>query len=86
MPKRTKEQLTTEIKMLAGHIGYSIGFAFEKGLDVRWIGTAKRRAQEFAVECQRLEDLESDRLYDLDLENEGIEEAVQQLRKGLEDE
>jgi hypothetical protein len=37
---------------------------------------AKRRAQELAVECQRLEDLMDD----------GIEEAVQQLRKGLEDE
>ena len=76
MPKRTKEQLTTEIEMLANCITYSIGFAFEKDLDIRWVGTAKRRAQELAVECQRLEDLESD----------GIEEAVQQLRKGLEDE
>jgi hypothetical protein len=76
MPKRTKEQLTKEIKMLADHITYSIGFAFEKDLDLQWIGIAKRRAQELAVECQRLEDRE----------NEGIEEAVQQLRKGLEDE
>jgi hypothetical protein len=76
MPKLTKEQLTTEIKALAKHIELSIGFAFEGGVDLQWIGSAKRRAQELAVECQRLEDLE----------NEGIEEAVQQLRKGLEDE
>lgn len=76
MPKRTKEQLTTEIKMLAEHVESCIVFAFERGLDLQWIGCAKRRAQEFAVECQRLEDLEED----------GIEEAVQQLRKGLEDE
>jgi hypothetical protein len=41
-----------------------------------FIGTAKRRAQDLAVECQRLEDLMDD----------GIEEAVRQLRKGLDDE
>jgi hypothetical protein len=76
MPKRTKEQLTTEIKMLAEHIEACIGLAFEGGVDLQWIGSAKRRAQELAVECQRLEDLMDD----------GIEEAVQQLRKGLEDE
>ena len=76
MPKRTKEQLTTEINMLADHIKYSIGFAFENELDLQWIGIAKRRAQELAVECQQLEDLMDD----------GIEEAVQHLRKGLEDE
>ncbi len=76
MPKRTKEQLTTEIKMLAEHIEHSIEFAFESGINLQWIGIAKRRAQELAVECQRLEDLLDD----------GIEEAVQHLRKGLEDE
>jgi hypothetical protein len=76
MPKRTIEQMIKEIKMLAEHIEHSIEFAFESGINLQWIGIAKRRAQELAVECQRLEDLESD----------GIEEAVQQLRKGLEDE
>jgi hypothetical protein len=76
MPKRTKEQMIKEIKMLAEHIEHSIEFAFESGINLQWIGIAKRRAQELAVECQRLEDLESD----------GIEEAVQHLRKGLEDE
>ena len=75
MPKLTKEQMTTEIKTLAEHIEACVAFAFENDLDLQWIGCAKRRAQELAVECQRLEDLES----------EGIEEAVQQLRKGLED-
>jgi hypothetical protein len=73
MPKRTKEQLTTEIKMLSEHVEVCIGFAFESGINFQWIGSAKRRAQELAVECQRLEDLESD----------GIEEAVQQLRATL---
>jgi hypothetical protein len=53
-----------------------MSFAFTGGFDAVYIGMAKRRAQELAVECQRLEDLE----------NEGIEEAVQHLRKGLEDE
>jgi hypothetical protein len=76
MPKRTIEQMIAEIKMLAEHIEHSIEFAFESGINLQWIGIAKRRAQELAVECQRLEDLESD----------GIEEAVQHLRKGLEDE
>lgn len=75
MPKRTIEQLTTEIRMLAEHIEHCVEFAFSGGLDLQWIGCAKRRAQELAVECQRLEDLES----------EGIEEAVQHFRKGLED-
>jgi hypothetical protein len=76
MPKRTIEQMIAEIKMLAEHIEHSIEFAFESGINLQWIGIAKRRAQELAVECQRLEDLEDD----------GIEEAVKQLRKGLEDE
>jgi hypothetical protein len=75
MPKRTKEQMTTEIKMLAEHIELGIGFAFQGGINLQWIGCAKRRAQELAVECQRLEDLLDD----------GIEEAVKQLRKGLDD-
>jgi adenine-specific DNA methylase len=76
MPKRTKEQLLAEIKNLVGEISWSVTRSQRDGLEVSWIGTAKRRAQELAVECQRLEDLL----------NEGIEEAVQQLRKGLEDE
>jgi len=76
MPKRTKEQMIAEIKMLAEHIEHCVEFAFSGGLDLQWVGCAKRRDQELAVECQRLEDLE----------NEGIEEAVQQLRKGLENE
>lgn len=76
MPKRTKEQLIAEIKLLAEHIEHCVDFAFTAGLDLQWIGCAKRRAQELAVECQRLEDLLDD----------GIEEAVQQLRKGVEDE
>jgi len=75
MPKRTIEQMIAEIKMLAEHVEACVGFAFESGINLQWIGSAKRRAQELAVECQRLEDLES----------EGIEEAVQQLRKGLDD-
>ena len=78
MPKRTKEQLAKEIKMLAEHVKWAVGFALQdiEDIDLSYIGMAKRRAQELAVECQRLEDLESD----------GIEEAVQHLRKGLEDE
>jgi hypothetical protein len=76
MPKRTKEQLTTEIKRLAEHVEACIGLAFESDIELQWIGCAKRRAQELAVECQRLEDL-------MDW---GIEEAVEHLRKGLEDE
>jgi hypothetical protein len=68
--------MITEIKMLADHVEACVSLAFEGGVNLQWIGSAKRRAQELAVECQRLEDLES----------EGIEEAVQQLRKGLEDE
>ena len=76
MPKRTKEHMISEIKMLAEHIEAGVDFAFRDGIDVKWIGLVKRRAQELAVECQRLEDLLDD----------GIEEAVQQLRKGLEDE
>jgi hypothetical protein len=77
MPKRTKEKLMAEIKSLSQSVSLSVGFALEDGLDVNYIGMAKRRAQELAVECQRLEDLMDDRK---------IEEAVQQLRKGLEDE
>jgi collagenase-like PrtC family protease len=76
MPKRTKEQLRDEIRDLASIIEECMSFAFTGGFDAVYIGMAKRRAQELAVECQRLEDLE----------NEGIEEAVQHLRKGLEDE
>jgi hypothetical protein len=73
MPRRTKEQLTTEIKKLAEHIEACVALAFERDLDLQWIGCAKRRAQELAVECQRLEDLE----------NEGIEEAVRHLKTEL---
>jgi hypothetical protein len=78
MPKRTKEQLIESISGLAISVRLAIDFALQDGedIDLPYIGMAKRRAQELAVECQRLEDLESD----------GIEEAVQQLRKGLEDE
>jgi hypothetical protein len=76
MPKRTKEKLMTEIKSLSQSVSLAVGFALEDDLDLSYIGMAKRRAQELAVECQRLEDLM----------DEGIEEAVQQLRKGLEDE
>jgi hypothetical protein len=76
MPKRTKEQLLAEIKNLVGEISWSVTRSQRDGLEISWIGTAKRRAQELAVECQRLEDLLGD----------GIEEAVKQLRKGLEDE
>jgi hypothetical protein len=73
MPRRTKEQLTTEIKKLAEHIEACVALAFERDLDLQWIGCAKRRAQELAVECQRLEDLIDD----------GIEEAVQHLKTEL---
>lgn len=78
MPKRTKEQLIAEIEGIASHINWAVGFALQdaEDIDLSYIGMAKRRAQELAVECQRLEDL-------LD---ENIEEAVQQLRKGLENE
>jgi adenine-specific DNA methylase len=76
MPKRTKEQMLAEIKNLVGEISWSVTRSQRHGLEISWIGTAKRRAQELAVECQRLEDLLGD----------GIEEAVQQLRKGLKDE
>jgi len=76
MPKRTKEQLLAEIKQLAEMIGWSVKFATGERAELNYIGTAKRLSQALAVECQRLEDLEDD----------GIEEAVQQLRKGLEDE
>jgi hypothetical protein len=76
MPKRTKEKLMAEIKSLSQSVSLAVGFALEDDLDVNYIGMAKRRAQELAVECQRLEDLM----------DEGIEEAVQKLRKGLEDE
>jgi hypothetical protein len=76
MPKRTKEQLLVEIKQLAEMIGWAVKFATGERSDLSYIGNAKRLSQALAVECQRLEDLE----------NEGIEEALQQLRKGLEDE
>jgi hypothetical protein len=78
MPKRTKEQLLAEIKQLAEHVKWAVGFASQdiEDVDLCYIGMAKRRAQELAVECQRLEDLMDD----------GIEEAVQHLRKGLDDE
>jgi hypothetical protein len=78
MPKRTKEQLLAEIKQLAEHVKWAVGFALQdiEDVDLSYIGMAKRRAQDLAVECQRLEDLLGD----------GIEEAVEQLRKGLEDE
>ena len=79
MPKRTIEQMIAEIKSLVSDIHDSVRFAFDDvrcdGIDLTFVGIAKRRAQELAVECQRLEDLL----------NEGIEEAVQQLRKGLDD-
>ena len=75
MPKRTKEQMRDEIRELASIIEECMGFAFTGGFDAVYIGMARRRAQELAVECQRLEDLM----------DEGIEEAVKQLRKGLED-
>ena len=57
MPKRTKEQLLVEIKNLVGEISWSVTRSQRDGLEISWIGTAKRRAQELAVECQRLEDL-----------------------------
>jgi hypothetical protein len=73
MPKRTKEQLLAEIKNLVGEISWSVTRSQRDGLEISWIGTAKRRAQELAVECQRLEDLLDD----------GIEEAVQHLKTEL---
>ena len=76
MPKRTKEQMLAEIKQLAAMIGWAVKFATGERADLNYIGNAKRLSQALAVECQRLEDLLDD----------GIEEAVQQLRKGLEDE
>ncbi len=78
MPKRTKEQLIESISGLAISVRLAIDFALQDGedIDLPYIGMAKRRAQELAVECQRLEDRE----------NEGIEEAVEHLRKGLDDE
>jgi hypothetical protein len=78
MPKRTAGQMIAEINLLAEHIKWAVGYALRdvETIDMRFIGMAKRRAQELAVECQRLEDL-----MDGD-----IEEAVQQLRKGLDDE
>ena len=75
MPKRTKEQMLAEIKQLAEMIGWAVGFATGERADLNYIGNAKRLSQALAVECQRLEDLM----------DEGIEEAVQQLRKGLDD-
>jgi hypothetical protein len=75
MPKRTKEQLLAEIKQLAEHVKWAVGFALQdiEDVDLSYIGMAKRRAQELAVECQRLEDLLDD----------GIEEAVQHLKTEL---
>jgi hypothetical protein len=73
MPKRTKEQLLAEIKQLAQMIGYAVGFATGERSDLNYIGNAKRLSQALSVECQRLEDLES----------EGIEEAVQHLKTEL---
>jgi hypothetical protein len=75
MPKRTKEQLLAEIKQLAEHVKWAVGFALQdiEDVDLSYIGMAKRRAQDLAVECQRLEDLL----------NEGIEEAVQHLKTEL---
>ena len=73
MPKRTKEQMIAEIKQSAGLIQWGIDCALQDGVDINYIGMVKRRAQELAVECQRLEDLMDD----------GIEEAVQQLRATL---
>ena len=73
MPKRTKEQMLAEIKQSAGLIQWGIDCALQDGVDINYIGMVKRRAQELAVECQRLEDLMDD----------GIEEAVQQLRATL---
>jgi len=77
MPKRTKEQMIAEIEESSIHIRWAVDFALQdiETIDMTYIGMAKRRAQELAVECQRLEDLMDD----------GIEEAVQQLRKGLDD-
>jgi hypothetical protein len=78
MPKRTKEQMLAEIEQLGKDVDWCVGYALKdtENIGLSYIGMAKRRAQELAVECQRLEDL-----MDAD-----IEEAVQQLRKGLEDE
>ena len=76
MPKRTKEQMVEEIKSLAVSVELAVDFATQDSLDVNYIGMAKRAAEALAVECQRLEDLMDD----------GIEEAVGQLRKGLDDE
>ena len=75
MPKRTKEQMIAEIKQLAEHVKWAVGFASQdiEDVDLSYIGMAKRRAQDLAVECQRLEDLMDD----------GIEEAVQHLKTEL---
>ena len=75
MPKRTKEQLLAEIKESANHIRWAVDFALRDAetIDMTFIGTAKRRAQDLAVECQRLEDLMDD----------GIEEAVRHLKTEL---
>jgi hypothetical protein len=75
MLKRTKEQLLAEIKQLAEHVKWAVGFALQdiEDVDLSYIGMAKRRAQDLAVECQRLEDLMDD----------GIEEAVQHLKTEL---
>jgi hypothetical protein len=76
MPKRTKEQMLAEIEQLGVLIQWGIDLGLHDGVKMNYIGMVKRRAQVLAVECQRLEDLM----------DEDIEEAVEQLRKGLEDE
>lgn len=73
MPKRTKEQRIAEIKQLAEMIGWAVKFATGERADLNYIGNAKRLSQALAVECQRLEDLDSD----------GIEEAVEYLKTEL---
>ncbi len=78
MPKRTAGQMIAEIKESSIHIRWAVDFALQdiEDIDLSYIGMVKRRAQVLAVECQRLEDLM----------DEDIEEAVEQLRKGLDDE
>jgi hypothetical protein len=73
MPERTKEQMIDEINTLGGHIAWCVERSQRDGLDLLWIDTAKRRAQELAVECQRL----------LDLLDEGIGESIRNLRAEL---
>jgi hypothetical protein len=70
--------MIAEIKESSIHIRWAVDFALQdiEDIDLSYIGMVKRRAQVLAVECQRLEDLM----------DEDIEEAVEQLRKGLDDE